>query len=313
MFFQHLRQWLGLPTTSTPNRPARPRVRLAVEPLEDRAVPASFTAATVPDLIGAITAANQSAEADTITLAPGKTFTLKQVNNTWDYSSNGLPVVAAAGGPLTIVGNGDIIERSTAGKTPKFRLLAVAPGASLTLENLTMQGGSDGYFYGAGGAIYNAGTLSLKGVTVQNNSAASGGGIYSNGSLLLQNCLIQSNQAVGRDGSNGFYVGPNTPKDHEDFRYVYPTPGQDAFGGGVCVAGGTASLLGTTVINNTAKGGKGGQGKGDPFVAPDGIAQGGGVYISSWASVSLDAFTVAHVMNNTADDGPNIYGPFTIS
>src|SRR5262245_52241135 len=60
----------------------RPRIRLGVEPLEDRAVPASFTAATVPELIGAITAANQSPEADTITLAPGKTFTLTAVNST---------------------------------------------------------------------------------------------------------------------------------------------------------------------------------------------------------------------------------------
>jgi hypothetical protein len=48
-----------------------------VESLEGRAVPASFTAATVPELIGAIDAANQSAEADAITLAPGKTFTLR--------------------------------------------------------------------------------------------------------------------------------------------------------------------------------------------------------------------------------------------
>ena len=53
---------------------------------------------------------------------------------------NGLPVIAAKDN-LTIVGNGDTIERSTAVGTPLFRLLDVASGGSLTLENLTLQGG----------------------------------------------------------------------------------------------------------------------------------------------------------------------------
>ena len=41
----------------------------------------------------------------------------------------------AANDNLTILGNGDTIERSTATGTPAFRLLFVAPGASLTLQN----------------------------------------------------------------------------------------------------------------------------------------------------------------------------------
>ena len=44
---------------------------------------------------------------------------------------------------MTIVGNGDTIERSTAASTPDFRLLDVARGGSLTLENLTLQGGME--------------------------------------------------------------------------------------------------------------------------------------------------------------------------
>src|SRR5262245_32081503 len=110
MFFQRLWQWLNRPTTTSRTRPkSQRRARLMVEPLDDRAVPASFPAATVADLIADINAANLSPEADTITLAPHKTFTL---------SETGLPDIAAEGGSLTIVGNGDVIERSTARKTP---------------------------------------------------------------------------------------------------------------------------------------------------------------------------------------------------
>src|SRR5262249_30112208 len=180
MFWQRLWQrWMARSTTSSRTRLApRLRARLMVEPLEDRVVPANFTAATVPDLIGAMTTANQTADADTITLTPGKTFTLNAAirigfeNNSY-YSYTGLPVIAPAGGSLTIVGNGDVIERSAAKGTPAFHLFMVDTGASLTLENLTLQGGlsysSARWDVDSGGAINNRGALTLRSVTVQNN------------------------------------------------------------------------------------------------------------------------------------------------
>src|SRR5439155_9604731 len=109
--------------------------------------------------------------------------------------------------------------------TPAFRLLDVAAGASLTLGNLTLQGSLADGFYGlgnsAGGAVYSQGTLTLNGVTVQQNLAQGsdrydsvvdgyvgtdglGGGIYSGGVLTLQGgTKIQNNQAVGGRGGDG--------------------------------------------------------------------------------------------------------------
>jgi hypothetical protein len=264
-------------------------------------------------LIAGITAANQSSEADTITLAPGKTFTLKQVNNTSSngYGSNGLPSITAAGGSLTIVGNGDIIERSTGRQTPAFRVFEVQAGAALSLQNLTLQGGSAG----VGGAVYSLGTLTMTGVTVQKNTANVGGGIYSNGSLLVQDCVIQNNQAVGADGNDGFKVNTDPWGGHGNGggEYFPPTAGGWGVGGGVYVAGGTAQLLGTTVTHNSAKGGQGGQGKYGQPNAPDGFGVGGGLYIGSSATVVLDVFTLAHVVDNTADFDADIYGTFTVS
>jgi hypothetical protein len=226
--------------------------RLALERLEDRTVPASFTAATVAELVAAINAANLAGGANTITLAPGAAFSLTAADNPTD-GGNGLPVIAA-GDDLTILGSGDVIERSTAAGTPAFRLVDVAAGASLTLTNLTLQGGLSW----SGGAIYSQGALTLTGVTVQNNIAAgynaAGGGIWSSGSLTLQgNTLVQNNQARGDDGFVFFYYDYY----YDSYPSFFEIPATDASGGGVYVAGGTATLTGVTLSGNTAQGGRG--------------------------------------------------------
>ena len=109
--------------------------RLRFEQLEGRAMLSSWTAASVAELIADINLANQAGGSNTITLAPKTTFTLSRVDNTTD-AGNGLPVITSN---LTIVGNGDTIQRKNA--SPAFRLFEVASGASLTLENMTLQNG----------------------------------------------------------------------------------------------------------------------------------------------------------------------------
>jgi len=337
---------LDRPRTSRHARPQAARrrgVRLRLEQLEDRTVPSSFTAATVSDLMADINAANQSGGSNTIALVAGNTFALTAVDNSTD-GATGLPVIAANDN-LSILGNGDTIARSTAKGTPDFRLFDVASGGALTLANLTLQGGiADG----AGGAIDNLGSLTLNGVTVQNNIAqgskfgAAGGGIFSSGSLTLQDCTVQNNQALG---ANGTFTGDS---------------GSPALGGGLYVSGGTASLTNVTLYDNTAQGGDGANGGRVKSCGPDGcsntfyphgnggnglgggmyvaggtvslhnttvdhnsavagngghsaLAEGGGIYIAVGASVCLDAFTLAHVINNTASTGyPDIYGAYTI-
>jgi predicted outer membrane repeat protein len=167
-------------------------------------LPSTYYAATASDLIADINAANKGSATSTIILTAPTTsrYLLTAVDNT-SNGANGLPVIKKG---LTIVGNGDTIERSSG---PAFRLFDVAAGASLTLKNVTLQGG---WVFGSGasaegGAIYSTGTLVLDGATVQNNTAqasngadaksvkqnggtgqnAAGGGIWSSGSLTLEN------------------------------------------------------------------------------------------------------------------------------
>ena len=322
-----------------PGRAAAGRRAPGLERLEDRTVPSSFTAASVSGLVADINAANATGGSNTITLVAGNTFTMTAVDNTTD-GATGLPVIAS-GDNLTIVGNGDVIQRSTADGTPAFRLFDVASGASVALANLTLQGGLSGQ----GGAIYSQGSLNLNGVTVQSNIAqgsnySGGGGIFSSGLLTANASTIQNNQALGLDGSG---VGAN---------------GDSTQGGGILVWGGTASLTNVTVQNNTAQGGRGGPpGKsffGGPHVrggnggnaaaggmlvlngatvslhncivtqnnavagkgvagGTDGLGEGGGLWIDSLASVCLDTLTVAKVSNNKASTSSNnIYGSYTI-
>jgi hypothetical protein len=255
-----------------------------IEQLETRRLLASFTASTVAELIADINATNAAGGANSITLAPGTTFKLTAVyNNTSD--PNGLPVIAA-GNELTIVGNGDTIQRSTAKGTPAFRLFEVARGGSLALNNLTLSNGLSLHpsvaTWGAGGAIISGGTLSLTGVMVENSIAkgktaypAFGGGIYSSGVLSIADSTIRNNQAIGGVGLNDF---------------SFPRGGGTALGGGLYLGGGTATITNTIFSSNLARGGDGAGGqrlnsKFGPSISlrgtPGGDGRGGGIYAAS--------------------------------
>lgn len=88
------------------------------------------------------------------------------------------------------------------------RIFEIAAGATVTLTNLTLQNGRAGSAGGpgqltaAGGAIYNAGRLTLRATNILSNSApysatasSRGGAIYSTGPLTLAETLFQGNQA----------------------------------------------------------------------------------------------------------------------
>jgi fibronectin-binding autotransporter adhesin len=257
-------------------RPARRGTRLVLEHLEDRRLLTSFSAASVSALIADINAANTAGGSNTISLTAPTTshYVLTAVDNT-THGPTGLPVIAANDN-LTILGNGDTIERSA---NAGFRLLGVAAGGSLTLQNLTLQGGEiDGlssFSPAEGGAIFSQGALVLNAVIVQGNSAfgfngvgAAGGGIFSSGgSVTLEGgTIVQNNSAVGGTDYGGY--------------------GGDAYGGGLYASGGTVTMTNAILDNNTARAGLGKQ-----LFRQDGYADGGGLYASN-ATLTLTNVTL---------------------
>jgi hypothetical protein len=282
-FNQWYRGGLGRQRRSWQRPPRRGHVRLRLEQLEDRMLPSSYTAATVSDLIADINDANRHGGTNDITLTAPTTspYVLTDVDNKTD-GPTGLPVITGGNTPdnLTIVGNGDTIERSGASgipQIPNFRLFDVANGASLTLQNLTLQNGRefDSSKSGEGGAIYNQGSLLLSGVTVFFNSAvggeAKGGAIYNQGSLVLSGVTVNSNIAQASGGANAKSANQNGGN------------GQDAAGGGIWSNGALTLENGTVIQNNAAQGDAGGAayaGSLNSFGGNGGNASGGGVDIA---------------------------------
>jgi hypothetical protein len=268
--------------------------------LEDRTVPNNYTATGPKDLIADINAANAAGGANTITLVAGMTFTLAVVNNATD-GPNGLPVVQANDN-LTIVGGGDTIRRKTSGGAPAFRLFDIESGASLSLENMTLEAGLT---QTKGGAILNAGTLTLHSVTIQNNSArgndppnqtnsfpipggtALGGGVASYGALTLDSCTIQNNASTGGTGGYGIATGGG----------VVRGSGGGARGAGIYVGAGNVTIASSSITGNTAQGGLGGTG---------GMAKGGGMCVENGTIATTNTITLtSSAINGNLAKGGN--------
>ena len=214
-------------------------------------------------LIAAITAAN-AAGGGTINLAPGCTYALTAADN----GENGLPVIATR---IGVNGNGATI----AGNKTSFRIFEVdGPGGNLSLQNVTITGGSADN----GGGIENVGgTVTLNHTQVTGNTATlAGGGIASAtfdpssvAKLTLNNSAVTGNSQT---------ADPNTPM---------------SLGGG-----GIVNILGTVILNSSQVNNNSGQG----FVG-GGIASGD--YMSVSGTSSFLTLNNSQVNNNTA---PNAGG-----
>ena len=119
----------------------------------------------------------------------------------YQLSIGGIGEDGAATGDLDVTGN-LTIRGAGAGQTfidggLLDRVFHVLPGASLTLEGVTVRRG----FAADGGGIYNSGTLTLKGVNVINSVAGNqGGGIFNAGTLTATSSSVSENVAGSRGG-----------------------------------------------------------------------------------------------------------------
>jgi hypothetical protein len=225
-------------------------------------------------LIAAITTANSSGGA-TINLAAGCTYALTSVNNTVPMlGSNGLPEITSRitinGFRTTIAGNGT------------FRILMVTGSGNLTLQGLTITGGTAS----AGGGIANLeGTLTLNHTTVTGNTANAigGGGIFSGtmgtgpvGTTTLDFSQVNGNTTSGSAGGILNHAGTLILNASQ-------VNGNTAAVGGGGIASGTGGLGGngssfltvnlSQIDHNTSNGG--------PASGAGGIANGGTATINA--------------------------------
>lgn len=189
-------------------------------------------------LRAAVMESNASFGSDVVQLSAG----------TYQLSLDGHFEDAAFFGDLDVTGNLTIIG---AGADATFidggaldRIFHVLPGASLTLEGVTLRNGESH----DGGAIFNEGNLTVVDSNVANNVAFNqGGGIYNDttGTTTLLRSGIALNSAGSRGGgvfSSGTLDALNT---------TFSTNDSVSRGGGIFNEG-LATLTNVTIANNTA-------------------------------------------------------------
>jgi hypothetical protein len=232
------------------SRPAHRLTRRAwrIEELEGRTLLSTWPVTTLDDspaegtLRWAITQANQpNTGDDTITFAPGLTGTI-----TLDSA---LPDLSDPTGRIDIQGPGAAsltVARSSDPGTPGFRIFTVDAGANVTLDGLTIAGGSAD----EGGGIYNAGTLTIDSCTLGGNSARyEGGGISNYGSITITGSALRGNSA-GEGAGGGIYNGGSATITGSTL-----SGNSAGVGGGIFnPGGGSVTITGSTLSGNSAIG-----------------------------------------------------------
>lgn len=232
-------------------------------------------ACSVAALKQAIIDANNAAGPDDISLEPGCTYTLTEVDNSDFQGPNGLPTVAD---DLVVEGNGATIERSSAGGTPEFRLLN-SQDADLTVRNITMRNGyvsaetgrggairatvglliensffegnhSQGNVDSQAGAVFCSNALTITGSHFTNNStsatlgASQGGAAYSFGPMSVIESTFESNTAMAPVALGGGVGSSSTLTIGQSKFHLNEATGQSGSGGGA------ASQLVMTLSNS---------------------------------------------------------------
>jgi hypothetical protein len=250
--------------------PPTARFRPTLEALESRLAPATLsvsstadtphynTDVTVPQLLAgqdlangnsnttitlrdAINAANNTGGSQTIQFAAGvfgQTIPATVNDTNHPFAFGPAAFVIAAGDNLTI--EGDPTQRGvTLDGGGSQRLFGVSTGASLIIEDLTLtggsaQGGAGGPNAGSdGGAVFNAGTLTLIATTLNGNTAGRGGAVFNNGGhVSILNSTLTANTAQGGSGAGG-----------------------SGLGGAVFNRDGTVVLVNSTIAGNIVSGG----------------------------------------------------------
>lgn len=166
------------------------------------------------------------------------------------------------------------------------RVFDVLSGADLTLDSLTVTGGTA--IDGSGGGIRNIGTLSLVNAIVDGNTAdIDGGGILNGqigqqGILNLTNSIVSNNNAV--DGA-GIFNNDQSQVTIIDSEVTGNTASDD--GGGIFNdLQATIDITRSSISGNTA------------------TLDGGGIYNNDLANLTLND---SKVNNNTADQGAGIF------
>jgi predicted outer membrane repeat protein len=230
-----------------------------VDTLADGAANASDCTTPVAGSCSLRDALDADATNDTIVFAPG-------LSGTITLTSGELEINRA----IVLTGPGkDLLTIDAAGGSRVFYVAASSP---VTIEGLTITGGSssngaglydeggNGFTLrdvlvtgnvasGSGGGLHGGGDVTLINTLVLNNTGTSGGGIFMKGNLVMEGSTISGNTAA-TVGGGGAYVGG----DISITTSTFDDNTADSCGGGLYarVSNGMVTITDSTFSNNTA-------------------------------------------------------------
>jgi len=163
--------------------------------------------------------------------------------------------------------------------------------STIILNNVELTGNSTGSAPGNGGGLHitGAGSATITGGIISNNTAVEGGGLWNGtGTLTVNNATISGNIATGgttTDGGGGIFNNGGTLAVNASTISGNAATGLFGRGGGIHVNGGTATVMVSTISGNTS------------------IANGGGIYNNGTLTVNANTIT----LNSATVSGGGIY------
>jgi uncharacterized membrane protein len=266
------------PSARGQNRsPWRRRLPLHFEQLEERILLSTLIVTNPADqavtgelsLRQAVAAANADAAAGT---SDTIVFEASLGSNTITLTQGVLELSGAGAGTITIDGSSPSTRITLSGSSANG-LFQVDKGVQAVLANLNLE---QGQASGNGGALANAGTLTVSDTFFSDNSAASGGAVENSGTLTVSNVTFAQNSATTAGGAldntgtltvldatfsgNGAPAGGALSNEGSATLTSVTFSGNNANNTGGAIANGPATLTATdcSFENNSAYNGPGG-------------------------------------------------------
>lgn len=175
------------------------------------------------------------------------------------------------------------------------RILTVAAGVKVRLNRIRLSNGAKGSSDPnlQGGAIYNQGTLTLTGCTLDGNHARWGGAIYNSGSLSLNQCTLVGNKTLAATSAGGgalfnqagtLTINQSTLTGNQSYSE------EGSLGGAIYSIGGSLAINQSTITENLSEG------------------AGGGIYGEGGSFLVFNSI----VARNEADSNSDIGGTYTL-
>jgi hypothetical protein len=214
-------------------------------------------------------------------------------------------VTIDGGGAITFDGNN------------RNRFFTVNEGASLTLNNITLQ---NGYKF-VGGAINNYGDFTITDSTLSGNSAVSGGAIYNDGTLMISDSTLLGNFAnfgsnIDLTGKYNINSGGAIFNSGELTITNSTLSGNSGEFGGAINNSGTMNIVNSTLSDSTAKYGGAINNNGTLSIMDSTLSgnastrEGGAIYNNSRGDITISNSTF---INNDAPEGSIIYNDGELS